>query len=274
MASLVTTLMITSVAYGGGGAIWEFEGYHRPGDIVESTTAVTWNYDATPGTPQEGPYLLYLAPMNVEIDSWPQPPEESLLVGIVEVREGPFTDDDRSSYGPNHAAARFEIPDVPTGRYQILHCNDPCTKTLGNIVGGWHLRVIEGPDGRPAGDIAAEVEDRAVTAPLLIAAEPSTQETAVVGSSTTTTTMAESTDVVESVRVSGRSQVSAGGPGVDHPGEATGEPPARFDSLWLLMVGVVAVLLVVHIVRTQSQSWRPVEKSGNAPASTDVLTDE
>lgn len=273
MASLAAILMIASVAYGGGGAIWEFEGYHRPGDIVGSTTAVTWDYDAAPGTPQDGPYLLYLAPMDIHLDSWPQVPEEGLLVGIVEVHEGPFTDDDRSSYGPHHAVARFEIPDLPTGRYQILHCNDPCTKTLGNIVGGWDLRVIDGADGRPAEDVAADVKARVPTAPLLIAAEQSTRETAVEGSSTTTS-MPESSVVVEPVRVSDRSQVSAGGPGVDHLGEQTAEQPARFDSLWLLMIGVVALLLLVHIVRTQSQWWRPTEKSGNAPPSTDVLTDE
>ena len=273
MSSLAAILNIASVAHGGGGAVWEFEGYHRPGDIVESTTAVTWNYDASPGTPQDGPYLLYIAPVDVDGSTWGQPPAGSLPVGIVEVHEGPFTDDDGDSYGPHHAVARFEIPDLATGRYQVFHCNDPSTTTLGNIEGGWDLRVIDGPDGRPAEDVAVDVQARVPTAPLLIAAEPSTQPTAVEDSSTTTS-MPGSSVVVESVLVFDRSQVSAGGSGVDHLGEPKAEQPARFDSLWLLMVGVVALLLVVHIVRTQSQWWRPVEKSGNALTPTDVSTDE
>lgn len=126
--------------------------------------------------------------------------------------------------------ARFEIPEVPSGVYQIFHCNDPCTATLGDIIGGWDLRVIDGPEGRPPEDVAADVQARVATAPLLIAAEPSTRETAVDVSSTTTS-MSE-LSVVEPVRVSDRSQVSAGGPGVDRLEEPTAEQAARFDSLW------------------------------------------
>jgi hypothetical protein len=33
----------------------------------------------------------------------------------------------------------------------------PCTKTLGDIIGGWDLHVIAGPNGRPASEIADEV---------------------------------------------------------------------------------------------------------------------
>jgi hypothetical protein len=63
--------------------------------------------------------------------------------------------------------ARFEIPDVPAGSYQILHCNDPCTTTLGDIVGGWDLRVLSGADGRSPAAIAAEVRATDPSLPLL-----------------------------------------------------------------------------------------------------------
>ena len=177
LSSLAAILIIATGAYAGG-AVWEFEGYHRPGDVVESATAVAWAHDATLGTPEDGPYLVYLAHVDAESDTWPQVPEGSLLVGIVEVHEGPFNGPLGDSYGPHHAVARFEIPDVPGGIYQILHCNDPCTATLGDVIGGWDLRVIAGADGRPAEEIADQVRAGAATAPLLIGAESTTTEPA------------------------------------------------------------------------------------------------
>jgi hypothetical protein len=78
-------------------------------------------------------------------------------VGIVEIHLGPYQGADGEWYGPHHAVARFEIPDVSPGEYQITHCNSPCTKTLGDIIGGWDLHVIAGPNGRPAAEVADEV---------------------------------------------------------------------------------------------------------------------
>lgn len=168
---LVSTWVAT-LAAAGGGAVWEFERYHEPGDHVEATTAVAWGHHASLGTPQDGPYFVYLAPVAVEF-AWPEPPEEALLVGLVEVREGPYQEGE-FLMGPHHAIARFEIPDIEPGSYQILHCNDPCTTTLGDIVGSWDLRVLAGTEGRPPDVIAAEVRESARNLPLFYPEYPST----------------------------------------------------------------------------------------------------
>ncbi len=39
-------------------------------------------------------------------------------------------------YGPNVARLEFRLPPVPPGLYSVLHCNYPCTTTLGDIIGG------------------------------------------------------------------------------------------------------------------------------------------
>jgi hypothetical protein len=165
VATVLLVMPIGSVARAGG-AVWEFEGYHRPGDHVESTTAVQWDHNSMLGTPEDGPFLVYLAPNQLAPQAWPGIPDEALLVGVVEVRTGPYISDGMSM-GPHHAVARFEIPDVPAGSYQILHCNDPCTTTLGDIVGGWDLRVLSGADGRSPAAIAAEVRATVPSLPLL-----------------------------------------------------------------------------------------------------------
>jgi hypothetical protein len=167
MRQLVLALLLMTAWIGGalpvvagGGEVWEFVGYHRPGETVESTTSVSWGHNADLGRPEDGPYLIYLAPANTE--------EQGLLVGIVEVYESPYQRPNGVPYGPHQAVARFEIPDVPPGDYQVLHCNEPCTTTLGDIVGSWGLRIVGGGDGRPADEIAVEVRDRLADAPLTI----------------------------------------------------------------------------------------------------------
>ena len=170
IVTAVTVMMSIGIDARAGGAVWEFEGYHRPGDIVESTTAVEWGHDPSLGRPEDGPYLVYLAPNDLVPQEWPGIPDEAILVGVVAVRTGPYQSDG-FSMGPDHAIARFEIPDVPAGSYQVLHCNDPCTTTLGDIIGGWDLRVLSGGEGRSASAIAAEVKAVAPSLPLLLDAE-------------------------------------------------------------------------------------------------------
>jgi hypothetical protein len=163
----VLVLLAAVIPAAAGGAVWEFEGYHEPGDVVESSTAVAWGHNADLGRPEDGPYLVYLAPADGVTVEWPDTPEDGLLVGIVEVHEGLYTRPNGESYGPHHAIARFEIPDVSPGVYQIFHCNDPCTTTLGDVVGGWDLRIAGGENGRPADVIASEVMERVADVPLI-----------------------------------------------------------------------------------------------------------
>lgn len=183
IASIAALTLCAATSAAAGGAVWHFEGYHQPGDIVESTTAVAWDHDASLGTPEDGPYLIYLSPAEDELTAPSSVPEDGLLVGIVEVYEGPYTQPNGDSYGPHHAVARLEVPDVPPGEYQLFHCNEPCTATLGDIIGGWNLRIVGGEGGRSAEVVAAEVRDRLPDAPLIFAAQASAGDTVVPASS-------------------------------------------------------------------------------------------
>ena len=261
-----------------GGAVWEFEGYHRPGEVVVSTTAVAWGHRSALGTPEDGPYLIFLAPANAEVDNWPDLPEESMLVGIVEVHEGPYTHPEGYLYGPNHAVARFEIPDVAPGVYQIFHCNDPCTATLGDLVGGWDLRVMGGEAGRPATEIAAEVRDRMTDAPLLIPAEP--HDTEAERDHTATVPVVDEVPMVEEpssapadvVRATGVRAVSSDPTPEPGASEERGPVPAaiddteRFDGLWMLVVALVSALLAVRLAYADSV-WHRESRTGQRTGS-------
>ena len=160
-----------SVAVAGGSA-WTFgDDEYLPGQIVETTTSVAWGHNADLGTPDDGPYFLYLAEASREWRQWPPDPEGTMLVGIVEITLGPFEAEDGVLHGPHGATARFEIPDIPPGEYQVIHCNDPCTTQLGDVIGGWGLQVGAGSEGRPPETIAAEVMAAIAADPLLGSAD-------------------------------------------------------------------------------------------------------
>lgn len=247
--SLALLTVATATALGGG-AVWHFDGYHEPGDVVVSRTAVSWSHNTDLGTPDDGPYLVYMAPMAAESESWPQIPEEGLLVGVVEVRLGPYTNASGESRGPHRAVARFEIPDVPPDSYQIMHCNDPCESTLGDVVGGWDLRVVDGPNGRPADEIATEVRERIPTLPLVV-------------DETTATSPSDSG--------------SAGTELFAEDQRSKTQRAVGFDTLWVGIVGVVSLLLVVWMLRSEVLWNRvpPIDRHArNETRSRDVLTDE
>lgn len=148
----------TAIPGSAGGAVWHFDGVeYAPGEIAEAYTSVSWGHNGSLGRPEGGPYLLYLDQAGAVAESWPGIPEEAMLVGIVEINLSPYWAEDGLSYGPYHAIARFEIPQVAPGQYQILHCNEPCTTMLGDIIGGWGLTVKAGSAGRSPGEIADEV---------------------------------------------------------------------------------------------------------------------
>lgn len=166
MASII--LIAMAAPADAGGSVWHFEGHeYQPGDIADATTSVAWSHNNDLGTPGDGPYFIYLAPADTEWVSWPPDPEGSMLVGIVAIDLGPFEAEDGDRYGPHGATARFEIPDVAPGKYQVIHCNDPCTKQLGDVIGGWGLAIVAGPNGRSADEIATGVIASLVADPLL-----------------------------------------------------------------------------------------------------------
>jgi hypothetical protein len=237
-----------------GGAVWEFERYQRPGEEVLATTAVAWDHSSL-GTPEQGPYFVYLAPMDVEF-TWPGLPEDALLVGLVEVYEGPYRNRAGDSMGPNHAVARFEIPDIDPGSYQILHCNDPCTETLGDIAGGWDLRVLPGSDGRPADVIAAEVREAARELPLLVRLDPPTTVAEELAPEAVNPTAGDS--ATDPVRIEA----------IDRGFVASGEArPVAADSEGESLADVLSVGAVVSVVAMVWVGW----SRGSMKAKKEVL---
>lgn len=279
VVTVLATLSVATAALAGG-AVWHFEGYHEPGDTVESTTSIAWNHNSDLGKPSDGPYFLYLAPQELDPPTWPGIPEGAMLVGIVEAHEGPYVGSDGELYGPHHAVARFEIPDVDPGVYQILHCNDPCTSTLADIVGGWDLRVVGGNEGRPADVIAAEVKARAATAPLLLPPDPSATTTTTTTTTTAPASVAPSDGTASEMQVALPAQPEsvsldthvAAGAATALTGP-TGEAD-RFDSLWRVVVVVVVALLVVRMALDELRWRRWPEKSWNETGVARVLTDD
>jgi hypothetical protein len=114
-----------------GGSPWEWDQFaYEPAETVTGSAAVWITSDNT-GRPEDGPYHAYLLPAYYE---WPEGkydparPEESVYLD--EITLVPYED------GATHSTARlsFTMPDVEPGEYVVHHCNDPCTKTFGDIM--------------------------------------------------------------------------------------------------------------------------------------------
>ena len=173
LAVIAATVIASATTASAGGSVWLFEeSEYQPGDVAESTTSVAWGHDSSLGTPEDGPYLIYLAPIDASATTWPGIPDAAMLVGIVEIHLGTYRAEDGDLYGPHHAVARIEMPDAAPGEYQIFHCNDPCTKTLGDLIGGWGITVVAGSGGRPPAEIAEEIRNVVGNRPIWIDHSP------------------------------------------------------------------------------------------------------
>jgi hypothetical protein len=137
---------------------------------------VAWEHNPGLGTPAEGPYGAWiigsdrLEALRAAAPEAPYLwiPDEALRVGDVVVHEGPYEVSPGLRVGPNAATVEFTVPDVAPGRYDLLHCDDPCTTSLGDIT--WGVFEVLGPD-------AAEAPVTTFALPGL-AASPSTEPAA------------------------------------------------------------------------------------------------
>jgi hypothetical protein len=178
VAVLVGTLALGGTAASGGGAVLEtVEDSYAPGEQARAWSSVSWAHYEGLGTPENGPYEAYLLPMSADglpiaafQTTWPGVPDEALHVGQLTVSLEPFDAPDGFRYGPHSAVLDFEVPEVPDGEYEILHCNDPCTTTLGDIT--WGRMEVSGSAAPPLTEVpwdeqveALRIAERQATLP-------------------------------------------------------------------------------------------------------------
>ena len=121
-------------AAAGGGANFDWNGHpsydvaFSPGDVVEGSTSVWIEGRHGLGIPEDGPFFAYLVQPRREVPFPPPVPEDAIALG--ELTIDPHKD------GASYSVARisFTVPDVPPGDYFVIHCDDPCTTTLGDIM--------------------------------------------------------------------------------------------------------------------------------------------
>ena len=129
-----------------GGGTWVFEGQHRNSDPVlvsgerVRATVLLWlkgvvgeKKGAYWAGPQHGPFYAYISPSdpNGPGDYAPPLPKDALLVGEVRWEE-------TKDPGVLEAVLEFTVPELPPGHYVLDHCNDPCTRQIGDT---WTTRI-------------------------------------------------------------------------------------------------------------------------------------
>jgi hypothetical protein len=119
----------------GGGSTWDVEpDVAAPGERVEVGTCVAWAHNGNLGTPEDGPYSMWVSPLgsNGTGGGVAQVPDGAVPVGEITIDEGGLW----KNCGPNAAHISFTVPNLPPGEYELIHCNEPCTDVLGDITWG------------------------------------------------------------------------------------------------------------------------------------------
>lgn len=128
--TLATAALVlpASPAAANGGAVLDFvDPYLEVGTDVRGATVV-WMSGKDPRALERGPFYAYLLPEG----RWIRPPKipaGAIQVGTLEFR---WLTDRKTA-----ATLSFTVPDVPSGRYGLHYCNDPCTRAaIGDLYGG------------------------------------------------------------------------------------------------------------------------------------------
>lgn len=121
---LLLTFVLPAAPARAGGALLDLDReFYVAGDVVRAHSAV-W-LESSQGRLDDGPFFAYLHEPSPD---YPPPvPEDALRVAPVEIVERPD-----GEHGD--ASAEFVLPLLEPGRYLLTLCNDPCTKTLGDIM--------------------------------------------------------------------------------------------------------------------------------------------
>jgi hypothetical protein len=130
LASLIVLVPATASNAGGWDSLHFPRDHYVIGDVASTTQLFYAAHLRGAGELDAGPYYAYLLPlgrknsMGLGMIDPPDVPTGAIRVGTVDV-SGPFH---REGYkGPyGRASLTFTVPDVPTGRYSIGFCDDPC----------------------------------------------------------------------------------------------------------------------------------------------------
>jgi hypothetical protein len=102
---------------------------HVGQEVVAHTGIYVANPDRVERLENEGPFYAWLSPGDAYLDDTNLPSDA--------IRLAPFTIAFDGSNGVP-VRARFTVPNVPSGEYEVVVCNDPCTLSgFGEYVQGW-----------------------------------------------------------------------------------------------------------------------------------------
>jgi hypothetical protein len=172
-SAVVVAGVLTAGPAAAGGSTWEFPDPEvAPGETVFAWVQVAWDHNPSLGTPADGPWLAWIQPLDAQQAANPRPDGlgGAIFVGEIMVSDEPY-DAGGIRFGPHHATISFVLPDVPSGEYELVHCNDPCTKSLGDVTWG-SFRVVRPGDGG-ATTTAALVTTTTTVAAVVTTTNPS-----------------------------------------------------------------------------------------------------
>lgn len=112
---------------------------HVGQQVVAYTGIYVMNADRRDMLQDKGPYYAWLSAGDGYLDDANLPPDA--------IRLAPFEIGWTASNGAP-VAAHFTVPSVPSGEYEVLVCNDPCTLSgFGEYVQGW-ITIVQSPAER------------------------------------------------------------------------------------------------------------------------------
>jgi hypothetical protein len=154
VASITAVLSLLPTPTRAGGGMWTFPGQdpNTEGVLVVGRVAHArallgleavekfGDQDIFWAGPKQGPFFGYLSPRSERPAQWgpfpPPLPKDALLVGEVAFSE---TEDP----GTLEVNLDFVVPAVQPGLYTLHHCNDPCTRQIGDTMSTPVIVVVD-----------------------------------------------------------------------------------------------------------------------------------
>jgi hypothetical protein len=134
IAVTASSVLLVAGPVSAGGTTWRFDREHyQPGDTAFAWSAIAWEHDPRLGTPAEGPYHAFLVEFSPQSADGQSPDGTRTPVGDLSVSLEPYGTSPLR-FGPHHAELTFTVPNLPPGRYLVVHAND-VGKTVGDLSG-------------------------------------------------------------------------------------------------------------------------------------------